>query len=81
MRWMVLALFAVTAGACTDAMVAEREAYGQRHIIELFSGGKVAATYRSTGIVECSQGGICSWMDADTGKLVRTSGDIVIRVE
>lgn len=81
MRWMVLALFAVTAGACTDAMVAERAAFGRPHIIELYSGGRVAATYRSTGKVECSQGGICGWMDAATGQHVMTSGDIVIRVE
>jgi hypothetical protein len=81
MRLMILALLAITFASCTDAEWARRDAYSSPHTIELYSGGRVVASFKSTGKVECSEGGICDWMDASTGKLVRTSGDIVIRVE
>ena len=43
--------------------------------------GHVIQTWTSTGKVECTQGGICDFMDAATNKLVRTTGDIVVTVK
>ena len=78
---MLFLILAITITSCTDSLKAGLSSYGEVHIVELYSGGKVVATYESTGKVECSEGGICSWMDKATGKLVRTSGDIVVRVK
>lgn len=66
---------------CTDTDVARFTALGDGATIELYSGGRVAATFTSTGKVHCTEGGICDFMDAATGKLVRTTGDIVVRTK
>jgi len=79
-RLIVLVLCAVALG-CTDRQKAGWAAYGDPHIIELYSGGQIVARFESTGKVECTEGGICDFMDAATGKLVRTTGDIVARVK
>jgi hypothetical protein len=81
MRLAAVMLIVVLSVACTDRACASVASYGEPHVIELYSGGKVVATYESTGKVECTEGGICSFMDAKTRKLVRTSGDIVARVK
>lgn len=81
MRLSVVMLIVALSVACTDRACANVASYGEPHIVELYSGGKVVATWESTGKVECSEGGICSFMDNATRKLVRTSGDIVARVK
>lgn len=75
---VILALGGV---GCTDRFKAGISSYGEAHTIELYSGGQVVATFESTGKVECTEGGICDFMDKTTGKLVRTTGDVVIRVK
>lgn len=65
--------------ACTDRERAAFSAYGEAHVIKLYAAdGHVIQEWTSTGKVECTQGGICDFMDATTSKLVRTTGDIVV---
>ena len=87
MKWQHLAcvvfgcLFGVTV-ACTDRNRASWSAYGEAHIIKLYAAdGHVIQQWESTGKVECTEGGICDFMDATTKKLVRTTGDIVVTVK
>ena len=70
-----------TLSGCTDTTRARFGAFGESATIELYSGGRVAATFTSTGKVHCTEGGICDFMDAATGKLVRTTGDIVVKTK
>ena len=77
---LVACVLAVMEG-CTDRELASFSSYGEVHVVELYSGGRVVATFESTGKVECTAGGICDFMDATTHKLVRTTGDVVIRVK
>ena len=57
-------------------------ALGEPHVVTLYAAdGHVIQTWTSTGKVECTQGGICDFMDAATNKLVRTTGDIVVTVK
>lgn len=74
-------LTALTFG-CTDAEMARRSAYGSEHLIRLYAAdGHVIQEWESTGKVECTDGGICDFMDTKTRKLVRTTGDIVVTVK
>ena len=64
---------------CTDAFKSQIEAYGNKHRIELWSGGEMVHEWTSTGKVmseEHSDG--YYFKDDDTGKLVRVTGDLVI---
>lgn len=74
-------VLALMAASCTDAERARFFALGDKHLVQLYSGGKVAKEWYSTGKVECSDGGICSFMNAANGKLVKTTGDITIEVQ
>lgn len=65
--------------ACSDAIYAKGESYGEPHVIQLWSGGQKVAEWTSTGKVENepkSDGFF--FKDAATGKLVRVSGEVVI---
>lgn len=74
-------LMMVLAG-CTDRTRAAFSAFGERHIVILYAAdGHVIQEWTSTGKVECTEGGICDFMDAATRKLVRTTGDIVVTVK
>ena len=65
--------------ACTDRELASFSAYGEKHTIRLYAAdGHVIQEWVSTGKVECTQGGICDFMDSVSHKLVRTTGDIVV---
>jgi len=78
-RYLLIALIAV---ACTDTEIARRTALGSAHIIKLYAAdGHVIQEWESTGKVLCTEGGICDFKDARTGKLVRTTGDIVVTVK
>lgn len=81
MRLLIVAMLLVFMAACTDVNRASWSAYGEAHRIELYSGGKVVAAWDSTGRVECTEGGICQFMDAKTGKFTRTTGDVVVYVK
>lgn len=75
------ALALATTTGCTDRTTANWAAYGQAHVIALYAAdGHIIQQWQSTGKVECTEGGICDFMDAATGKLVRTTGDIVVTV-
>jgi hypothetical protein len=78
---LIVALVLLSAG-CTDRTVANWSALGEPHIVKLFAAdGHVIQEWESTGKVECTEGGICDFMDAKTRKLVRTTGDIVVTVK
>ena len=80
-RWLVVFLtLGVT--ACTDTRCAKFQAFSQAHVVKLYAAdGHVIQEWESTGKVECSDGGICWFMDAKTKKLVGTTGDIVVSVK
>jgi hypothetical protein len=81
-RLLLLALPLALLTACTDRTSAAWSAYGQPHSIKLYAAdGHVIQEWTSTGKVECTEGGICDFMDVVTGKLVRTTGDIVVTVK
>lgn len=64
---------------CTDAGQARFFALGQKHRVELYSGGQLVRSWTSTGKVfseENSDG--YYFMDQDTGVLVRVTGDLVV---
>lgn len=80
-RLMILA-FVIVSAACTDRACADFSAYGEAHIVKLYAAdGHVIQQWESTGKVECSDGGICFFMDATTKKLVGTTGDIVVTLK
>lgn len=76
-----LILISLLFAGCTDAERGRLASYGDAFIVELYSGGKIVATFESTGKVDCTEGGICQFVDAKTGKFTRTTGDIVVRVK
>ena len=71
----------VSAIGCTDASFSRITAIGNKHRVELWSGGKKVKTWTSTGKVqsEANSDGYY-FCDAETGKLVRVTGDLVITV-
>lgn len=81
MKIAIVFLLAFGVAACTDSEWANLSSYGEPHIVELYSGAQMMASWESTGKVECTDGGICQFMDAKTGKFVRTTGDVVVRVK
>lgn len=80
-RLLVLAALMFSAG-CTDRAMANFSALGEPHSVKLYAAdGHVIQEWMSTGKVQCTEGGICDFMDSVTGKLVRTTGDIVVTVK
>jgi hypothetical protein len=77
---LVVAVVVFSVG-CTDARRASFAAYSEPHHIDLYSGGRVVASWDSTGRVECTEGGICQFKDSKTGKFTRTTGDVVVYVK
>jgi hypothetical protein len=80
-RWLIVFAI-VTLSACTDRECAQIQSYGEAHVVKLHAAdGHVIQEWESTGKVECSDGGICWFMDSKTKKLVGTTGDIVVFVK
>lgn len=80
-KWVVLVL-ALATTACTDRACAGLQSYGEPHSVKLYAAdGHVIHEWTSTGKVECSEGGICWFMDSESKKLVGTTGDIVVAVK
>jgi hypothetical protein len=75
---MTLILLALL--ACTDAERAQRAAFGEPGHITCYSGGQVIYDGDSTGAI-LSEDRSDGWkfMDAKNNRLVRVSGDCVIR--
>ena len=66
--------------ACTDAQLARGKALGEAGHITCYSGGQVIYDGDSTGkILTEEQSDGWFFMDAKTGRLVRVSGDCLIR--
>lgn len=80
---MYCILFIVFVGlvlmSCTDATVSQVTSYGDKHKIELYSGGKMVRSWVSTGKVKSeSNSDGYYFRDNETDKLVRVTGDLVI---
>ena len=78
---MKLALIAaaVFLAGCTDAQWSQLGAYGAKHHVELWSGGKMVKEWTSTGKVVTEEGSDGYYFrDQDSGRLVRVTGDLVI---
>lgn len=82
MKKLLLVVSVLALAGCTDRACASVSSLGQPHIVKLYAAdGHVIQEWESTGKVECTDGGICDFMDAKTKKLVRTTGDIVVTVK
>lgn len=66
-------------GGCTDACRSSFEAYGASVSVKCYSCGVLIYDGRSRGSVELIRGKeIWKFQDAETGKVVRVSGDCVV---
>lgn len=65
-----------------DAYVSKWQSLGSRHKVELYSGGEMVKSWVSTGkpMNEESSDGFY-FCDAETNKIVRVTGDVVITIE
>jgi hypothetical protein len=79
MRYFVLCLILFVGAGCTDAYRSQFDAYGAKHRVEFWSGGQKVHEWISTGKVlsERESDGYF-FMDSETKKLVRITGDLVI---
>ena len=79
---MLLAVMTLSMMSCTDATIASLKAYGDPHIIQMYSGGQLIREWESTGKVANSEGSDgYQFMDVATSKLVRVAGDVVITIK
>ena len=73
---------AVLLTGCTDGYMAGFNAYGDPHSVELYSGGKMVRSWSSTGKVQSEESSDGFYfMDSETKKQVRVTGDLVITPE
>lgn len=71
-----------TLSACSDANMAGMSAWGKKHHIKLYSGGKVVEEWVSSGKIENEANSDGYYFKDDkTGKMVSVTGDVVIEVE
>lgn len=78
---ITLAVILASTG-CTNADRAKIFAYGSKHKITLYSGGVAVRVWHSSGAIsneERSDG--YYFMDDDSRRLIRVSGDLVIEQE
>ena len=75
----ILVLGAITFTSCTDAQKSQWGGLGDKHTIELYSGGELVRTWTSTGKVESSgESDGYYFRDEECQCNVEVSGDIVI---
>lgn len=80
MKTVMIGLAVVVLAGCTDARKAKFTALGSAGEITCYSGGSVIYKGRSTGKIETEeQSDGWYFQDAQEGKLIRVSGDCVIR--
>lgn len=74
-----LGVVLLLAAGCTDAEVAKNNAYGSQFVVTLYSGGKPARVWVSTGRVETEEKSD-GWYfrDSRSRKLVRVSGAVTV---
>jgi len=79
-RWAVLLVLVVPLLSCTDAGCAKNlKSYGNKNRVRLYSGGKVAAEWESTGRVGDDESGAGFYfVDKATGRMVRVQGDVSV---
>jgi hypothetical protein len=78
MKYLIVAVALLTAG-CTDAEWSGVTSLGNKHVIELYSGGKMVRSWTSTGkvLTEAESDGY-HFRDSATDEYVRVSGDVVV---
>ncbi len=82
MRLLAVAVLAFITVGCTDTDMAHLSSYGNQSVVRLYAAdGHVIQEWTSAGQVLCTAGGVCDFMEAKTGMLVRTTGDIVVTVQ
>lgn len=75
-----LIMFSLT--GCYDAQIANITAIAQPHTVICWSGGKVSYKGKSTGkVTTLSNSDGWQFMEQKSGKLVRISGDCIIKVD
>lgn len=79
-RFQLIVVLVMTLYGCTDASRAQLGSLGNPGTIECYSGGKAIYIGKSTGKIATEQGSD-GWYfnDAATDRLVRVSGDCVIK--
>lgn len=76
---VVLSLAVLGLASCTDASRSQIGGYGDKHLVELYSGGKLVRTWTSTGKVQSTENSDGYYFrDEKCGCNVEVSGDIVI---
>lgn len=80
MKNYILVLMALVLTACTDSAVAKFSAFGDAGNITCYSGGTVIYQGKSTGRIQTEEASD-GWyfMESGTNKLIRLSGDCVIK--
>lgn len=75
----LFSVLAITATSCTDATVSQVGGIGNRHTIELYSGGQLVRVWESTGKVQSSRHSDGYYFrDSKCKCNVEVSGDLVI---
>ena len=78
----ILVILAAALVSCSDADRAAFFAYGQKHHVTLYSGGKIVREWHTTGKIENEANSDGYYFnDDETHKLVAVSGTVVIEVE
>jgi hypothetical protein len=79
MRALILAALLFPMVGCTDAGCAKATRYGNKSRVQLWSGGKVAQEWISSGRVNDDDSGSGFYfVDSKTNKMVRVQGDVSV---
>ena len=76
---LILIGITVTLNSCTDATMSQLGGLGDKHTIELYSGGKLVKTWISTGkVISSKRSDGYYFRDTECDCNVEVSGDLVI---
>ena len=79
MKAAILALLLIPMVGCTDAGCAKATRYGNKNKVQLWSGGKVAQDWISSGRVSDDESGSGFYfVDSKTNKMVRVQGAVSV---
>jgi hypothetical protein len=78
----IMIISAAFLGGCSRANTAAINAWGQKHVVTLYSGGQIVGQWETTGKIEDEDKGDGRYFQDDkTGKLISISGTYVITVK
>lgn len=84
MKHILFLLMMATALICSSCSNASRSAitaWGLKHKVELYSGGKLIGTWFTTGRIETEAGNGHYFQDDKTGNIVQITDDIIVTIE